>query len=1130
MKLPRIIALIGLLFAFAAPAHAQTGWASFQDTLSAPGNFQSTFKVGGGGFSKSIDIANDGTKLSTVDIWGAFVAQPGTSSVWTPLINETAFSAVTTCSNNNLPICWQGDGPYDARIAHSNSQIIFVYWDGQLWRSTNQGASFASVSGASGLPISTNTADTGGNSPVTWCGAGGGTARLSNPKTNIDPTQATLGSLTVIVPTARFGTYITKNGGSSFSLAGGIPTPFPSGGKTAATTSSTTSGAVLNFSGGPPAGLTTNYVAVDETHPFAIPPNTFYVSQTSNTVTLSNSVNSTVSSDDTIAFYNPGSDGCPLLQLVAFDPVSSSNIYVADPGSGILVSNNGGTTWAPTSGGTPPASTDVGTSMVVCRDERVYFVDQNNGFVYVYNPVTPAWTKTSQNGIWGIACDPSVTTGTVAAVGSSGGLFVSTDHGATWNSDEQNGSPASRVATDIPWLAITPEAMNASEIQYDPNQSQILYMAEGIGVWHTPVVNGGETTHTWTSQTAGIESLQGAGLVKSPSYTYPFMLYWDRAAFTTTNPNSYTAPAVQYQLSNTAGAGNAIVGGWSGDYASSNTATVCALANSNFGALTPISGCTSDGVNWTQFPVEPDMLPLVTSAGSAVSSATLTFSSVPIMIGDDLTRQMSDVGTIVFPAGTISSGSHSFAVASLPATVKVGDLVNTVGPGFLTDGAAGFQGTVGTQALIESIVGSTLTLNLNAGANISTSTMLQIQQPLQYKTNQSAPAANELCFSTFRGDINGITMTGTNVPHATVVSNITSGGACGAGEITVQLSNSLSVSDPGNTIFSFGLPNSPLPGQFLSASGNTSTTLHLGSAVAYPNAGSANTDGVRSGETIAFQAPPGSDMAVSSPTNIIYTREDNFSGAPFPLYTTDGGSTWNPAILCGSQCGTMAGFNSDGSASSNSCYAGGHGGFPHTLATDRVRATTFYVFNRCGHGNGTGIGVYRSTDGGVTWTRQFNDSPSGNVGFGTGFGLIPVPGQQDHVWFSNGNGFDGAHGNDTSGDLYRSCDGGATWFAVDATNLLNVAAFDFGAATPGGNGYPSVIIYGNVNGVWGVWRGDNPATTCANGQTVTWTKLSDQFLAGQLNLNFLIWLAADTTRYGYYYLNAGGGSAQGFHN
>ena len=121
----------------------------------------------------------------------------------------------------------------------------------------------------------------------------------------------------------------------------------------------------------------------------------------------------------------------------------------------------------------------------------------------------------------------------------------------------------------------------------------------------------------------------------------------------------------------------------------------------------------------------------------------------------------------------------------------------------------------------------------------------------------------------------------------------------------------------------------------------------------------------------------------------------------------------------------------------------------------------------------------------------------------------------------------------TSGGLYRSCDGGVTFEEVDGTNLVAVAAFDFGPPTPGGStGYPSVIMYADVNGVWGLYRGDNILTTCtANpGQNITWTLIGDKFLAGQLNQGLTNWLRADQNTYGKYFVNAGGGSIWGFHN
>ena len=975
----RIKLALLLLLAISVPAFA---WTHGNPGSGGGSNFQNVFKIGGGGFSKNIDIANDGTKVSTVDIWGAWIAQPGTSSPWVPLVNETAFSAVTTCSDPNFSACWQGDGPYDARIAHSNSNVIFINWDNILFRSIDQGVSFQNQSGATGLPVGEGN-DTGGNGD-TWCGSQNffGVDEV-NAKTNVDPTQATLGNMTVIVPTARFGTYISRNGGTTFSLLSGVPTTLPganSGYSSGTTGSATSSGATLTFSGAsaPTAGpafpvnpggsnynsstgivqiqaegilptvpgqtvyltgitgtgtdlglvsgaqtavtvngpfitfsvgtgknitsitggnigaaLPNTFVVVDQTNPFAIPPNTFVSTTGLSTVTLTNSVaGSGVGSGDTIDFYLPaaarGPYGCPQSQVVAFDPrvntgagLYSRNIYIADPGTGVLQSQDDGVTWTQLTGGSAPPLTGSAAGMVACSDGFVYYISYDTlegGELYTWNGTT--WSDTGRQ-FWGIACDP-VNSGTVAAVvkdaGSGTDLFVSTNHGALFL---DNGPGVHSSSADVPWLGLTVEDFSAGEIQYDPAQTGVVYVAEGIGIWHSPVVNGGSVSHTWTSQTAGVESLEGTGIIKSPSYTYPFNLYWDRALFTTTNPNSYLAPAVQYNLSLTEGSNNEIIAGWAGDWATAdNGVTVCAIVNSNSDALTSISGCTSNGTTFnSQFPVEPDALSLVTNAQSAPGSSTLHFASVPIDIQADYTKFMLDVGTIATTSGPTTT--NSMTLASLPPNIEVGDALNTIVlSGFLA--APGYPLTAGNQqttALIEAISGTTLTLSVPpvGGVTIPSGTSVAITQTVEFSTLPgTSPALNVLCFAGFPGDWGGSGIVGPNVANNSHVDQIQQGmtaGVCGPTVTTIILDNNMSSLDPGNTTIHIQQVNSPLANVVnVSNNSNTSTSLNLDTPVAYPSPANfaSNPDGVRAGETIEIEGQIGGAMAVSSAQIIFY--------------------------------------------------------------------------------------------------------------------------------------------------------------------------------------------------------------------------------------------------------------------
>jgi hypothetical protein len=141
-------------------------------------------------------------------------------------------------------------------------------------------------------------------------------------------------------------------------------------------------------------------------------------------------------------------------------------------------------------------------------------------------------------------------------------------------------------------------------------------------------------------------------------------------------------------------------------------------------------------------------------------------------------------------------------------------------------------------------------------------------------------------------------------------------------------------------------------------------------------------------------------------------------------------------------------------------------------------------------------------------------------------GVKSVPGHTGQIFFSMG-----AQGSFAGGWIWRSCDNGNTWFDVDATNLENVQGWDFGAPTPGGNGMPAIYYFGYTSTQgWGTYRGDNMPTTCGAGQTVTWTKVGNSYIGGKLTAAAITGFAADKSRYGYWWINATGGTEQGHHN
>jgi hypothetical protein len=184
----------------------------------------------------------------------------------------------------------------------------------------------------------------------------------------------------------------------------------------------------------------------------------------------------------------------------------------------------------------------------------------------------------------------------------------------------------------------------------------------------------------------------------------------------------------------------------------------------------------------------------------------------------------------------------------------------------------------------------------------------------------------------------------------------------------------------------------------------------------------------------------GGGIAASTPKNIVWAPSSD--GAPY--YTTDGGATWIKAAIPGTPTWGFAYYLNR-----------------HIVVADRVTAGTFYIYN-------TPKGLYRSLDGGVTWTSVYPHEIAPWSGFNAT--LKSVPGRRGHLFFTSGpqGGSEDAH--PAANPFMRSTDGGETWTAVP--NVLEVHAFGFGQPL---NDYPTIFISGWVKGLYGIWRSNDNA-------------------------------------------------------
>ena len=197
----------------------------------------------------------------------------------------------------------------------------------------------------------------------------------------------------------------------------------------------------------------------------------------------------------------------------------------------------------------------------------------------------------------------------------------------------------------------------------------------------------------------------------------------------------------------------------------------------------------------------------------------------------------------------------------------------------------------------------------------------------------------------------------------------------------------------------------------------------------------------------------GGSLAVSTPLNLVWAPSNN--GQPY--YTRDGGATWLPAEVPGVPASGDTGW-----------------GFAyylnrHIVAADRVTAGTFYLYN-------TPRGLYRSTDGGASWTLIHG----GEIAPWSAFNaeLLAAPDRAGALFFTSGPQGSAGDAHPALNPLMRSVDGGKSWTLV--ANVLEAQAVGFGK---GASAHTAILVAGWVRGKYGVWRSEDDAAT--------WTQIGD---------------------------------------
>jgi photosystem II stability/assembly factor-like uncharacterized protein len=173
-------------------------------------------------------------------------------------------------------------------------------------------------------------------------------------------------------------------------------------------------------------------------------------------------------------------------------------------------------------------------------------------------------------------------------------------------------------------------------------------------------------------------------------------------------------------------------------------------------------------------------------------------------------------------------------------------------------------------------------------------------------------------------------------------------------------------------------------------------------------------------------------VSAKDPDNIVWCP----SAGALPYYSKDRGATWTRCSLDGAT-----------STGQRSHYAS-----LKPLCADRAQPGTFYLYT-------PQDGVLRSTDGGAHFVKVGNPVPNR-----WGLFLKAAHGHSGHLWFADAAG----------GGLWRSTDGGVTW--TENAGLQQAINIGLGKAREA-NGYPTLFVAGVKDGKHGIYRstdeGDN---------------------------------------------------------